>query len=72
MTPPDDLWESKGSRVADVDIYDVARFNTAVVHDFSAVADEAGETVVRFETMVDNAKLSGIEVLVGTSAPHVI
>ena len=69
------FWTTAGSRVfnaaingtqvlTDFDIFSVAGgANTAVVRDFSAVADDQGQIVVSFTTVVDNAKVSGIEVL---------
>lgn len=42
--------------------------NKAVVRDFAAVADASGRIVVSFVGVKDNAKVSGIEVLVGSSS----
>ena len=65
---------AEGSRVFNVaineapvlqyfDIYSVAGANTAVVRDFSAIASPAGQIVVSFESVIDNAKVSGLELL---------
>jgi cysteine-rich repeat protein len=45
------------------DIVAVAGPNQAVVHEFSPVADSSGQIVVSFTTVVDQAKVSGLELI---------
>ena len=68
-------WTSSGKRVFNVasngtavltnfDIYAAAGgANKAVVKQFTATADSSGTITVQFSTVVDNAKVSGIEIL---------
>jgi mannose/cellobiose epimerase-like protein (N-acyl-D-glucosamine 2-epimerase family) len=71
-------WTANGSRVFDVaiggatvldnfDIYAVTGAqNKAVVREFTAAANGAGEITITLTTVTDNAKISGIEVLTTT------
>ena len=79
-------WTATGSRVFDVaiggttvldnfDIYAVTGAqNKAVVREFTAAANGAGEITITLTTVTDNAKISGIEVLTTTqdNAPTII
>jgi hypothetical protein len=67
-------WTAAGRRVFNVsingaaalssfDIYAVAGANQAVVRTFAANADSSGGITVQLTTVVDNAKISGIEIL---------
>jgi hypothetical protein len=73
-------WTAAGRRVFNVsingaqvlsnyDIYANAGANKAVVRDFAANASAAGQVVVQFTTVADNAKVSGIELLAAGSGP---
>ena len=55
------------SALSNFDIFAAAGANRALVRDFSAVADASGQVVVRYTTLVDNAKASAIEVLSGAA-----
>jgi beta-glucanase (GH16 family) len=72
-------WSAAGRRVFHValngtqvltsfDIFAVAGANKAVVRDFAASANASGQIAIAFTTVVDNAKVSGIEVLTGGAA----
>jgi hypothetical protein len=74
-------WTQTGSRVFNVSIngnpvlsnFDIVAAaggaNKAIVEEFTATADGNGQIAVQFTTVVDNAKISGIEVLpAGTSS----
>ena len=75
-------WTAAGNRVfntaingtevlTEFDIFSAAgATNTAVVRDFSAVADDQGQIVVSFSSVVDNAELGGLEVLQVISQDH--
>jgi hypothetical protein len=68
-------WNSAGSRLFNVaingapvlnnfDIFAAARAkNIALVRQFSATPDSSGRIIIQFTTIIDNAKLSGIEIL---------
>ncbi|GCF11947.1 endo-1,4-beta-xylanase [Dictyobacter arantiisoli] len=73
-------WTSSGQRTFNVaingqqvltnfDIYATAgAINKAVVEQFTATADASGQITIQFTGVKDNAKVSGIEILQGSSA----
>jgi len=73
-------WTSSGQRTFNVsingqqvltnfDIYSAAGgADKAVVEQFTATTDSAGQITIQFTSVTDNAKVSGIEVLAGSSA----
>jgi non-reducing end alpha-L-arabinofuranosidase len=73
-------WTSSGQRTFNVaingqqvltnfDIYATAgAANKAVVEQYTATADANGQIAIQFTSVKDNAKISGIEVLAGSSA----
>lgn len=46
--------------------------NKAIVREFSATANESGQVVLLFENIVDNAKVSGIEIFEAPTAPRIV
>ena len=68
-------WSAKGQRIFNVSIngyqvlsnFDIVAAaggpDKAIVEQFSATADESGTISIQFSTVVDNAKVSGIEVI---------
>ena len=72
------FWLAPGQRVfhvringqpvlTDFDIFAEAGADRAVVREFSAAADANGRIAIQFVTVVDNAKLSGIELSAGAT-----